>query len=110
VSRREEEGVIIAAVRGEIDASNAANIGHELADISNRASGLVVDLSGLAYVDSTGIALLYDLHIRLDRRRQTLVVVAPAGSAARRVLELTAFDARAEVADDVVAAVTVARS
>jgi anti-sigma B factor antagonist len=110
VDRREEEGVIIAAVHGEIDASNATEIGRELADISNQAVGLVVDLGDLGYLDSTGIALLYDLHVRLDRRGQNLVVVAPSHGAARRVLELTAFDQRATVADELGAAVTVARS
>jgi anti-anti-sigma factor len=110
VHRHEEEGVIIAAVHGEIDASNATEIGRELADISNQAVGLVVDLGDLGYLDSTGIALLYDLHVRLDRRGQNLVVVAPAHGAARRVLELTAFDRRATVADELGAAVTVARS
>lgn len=110
MSRREEDGVIIAAVRGEIDASNAVEVGLELTDISNRALGLVVDLGQVGHIDSTGIALLSDLHVRLIRRGQSLVVVAPADGAARRVLELTAFDTRAAVADDVDRAVTIARS
>lgn len=109
VSRREEDGVIIAAVGGEIDASNAAEIGRELTDISNRTLGLVVDLAQVGHLDSTGIALLYELHTRLGRRGQNLVVVAPSGGAARRVLELTAFDTRAAVTGDVAAAVTAAR-
>jgi anti-anti-sigma factor len=110
VTRREEDGLVIAAVSGEVDASNATEIGRDLKDISNRAVGLVVDLGGVDHLDSTGIALLYDLHIRLDRRGQSLAVVAPTGGAARRVLELTAFDRRAAVVDDVDAAVSVARS
>ncbi|HWC86073.1 MAG TPA: STAS domain-containing protein [Solirubrobacteraceae bacterium] len=110
VTRREEDGLIIAAVKGEIDASNATHVGRELGDLSNRALGLVVDLSAVDYLDSTGIALLYELHIRLARRGQSLAVVAPAGGAPRRVLELTAFDTRAPVMEDVDAAVRAVRS
>src|SRR5258708_2355989 len=101
VTRRDEAGVIIAEVQGEVDASNAADVGRELTDISNRSLGLVVDLAQVGHLDSTGIALLYELHLRLERRGQSLAVVAPAGGAARRVLELTAFDTRAAVTDDV---------
>ncbi|MDQ6807643.1 MAG: STAS domain-containing protein [Actinomycetota bacterium] len=110
VSLREQDGLIIAAVCGEIDASNATEIGRELTDISNQALGLVVDLEQVGHLDSTGIAILYDLHVRLGRRGQSLAVVAPAGSAARRVLELTAFDTRAAIAEDLDSAVTAARS
>lgn len=110
VSRREEDGVIIATVEGEIDASNADEIGRALTDISNRDRGLVVDLGQVGHLDSTGIALLYELDVRLGRRGQNLGVVAPAGSAARRVLELTAFDTRAAVADDLDGAVAAVRS
>jgi anti-sigma B factor antagonist len=110
VNRREEDGVIIAAVRGEIDVSNATEVGRELTDISDRVLGLVVDLGSVGHLDSSGIALLHELHACLDRREQSLVVVAPQGSAARRVLELTAFDTRAPVTADVEAAVIAVQS
>jgi anti-anti-sigma factor len=110
VRRREEDGVIVATVHGEIDASNAVEIGRALTDISNQALGLVVDLGEVGYLDSTGIALLYDLHTRLDRRGQKLAIVAPARGAARRVLELTAFDTRTTVAEELDAALSAARA
>jgi anti-anti-sigma factor len=108
VSREEHSGVIVAAVRGEVDVSNATQIGLELMEMPNEALGLVVDLGHIEYLDSAGIALLYDLHIRLERRGQMLVVVAPASGTPRRVLELTAFATRAplvEQVDEAVAAV-----
>jgi anti-anti-sigma factor len=110
VTRREDDGLMIAIVEGEVDASNATEIGRELSDISNRALGLVVDLGRVGHLDSTGIALLYELHIRLGRRGQGLAVVAPAGGAARRVLELTAFDTRTSVTEDLDGAVAAVRS
>jgi anti-anti-sigma factor len=109
VSRHEQGGVSIASIGGEIDVSNVAQLGHELTEIPNHALGLVVDLTGVQYLDSAGISLLYELHLRLDRRGQVLVVVAPPAAAPRRVLELTAFNTRALLADDVPSAVATIR-
>ncbi|MGA9859407.1 MAG: STAS domain-containing protein [Solirubrobacteraceae bacterium] len=110
VSRHEHDGVIVATVRGEIDVSNASEIGRQLTEISNHALGLVVDLDQVVYLDSSGIALLYELNVRLGRRKQQLVVVARPRTAAARVLEMTAFAARAVVADDVEAGIAAVRS
>jgi anti-sigma B factor antagonist len=101
--------VVVVSVQGEIDVSNATGLGRELTDISNRALGLVVDLTGVEYLDSSGIALLYELNLRLRRRRQGFVVVSPTGSAPRRVLELTAFNSRAAIAEEVDGAVEAVR-
>lgn len=109
VTRHEQDGVIVATVRGEIDVSNATQIGRDLTEVPNHSLGLVVDLGAVRYLDSTAIALLYELHIRLERRGQGLAVVAPADGAPRRVLALTAFETRAALADDVEAAVAAVR-
>jgi anti-anti-sigma factor len=108
VSREERDAVVIVTVQGEIDVSNVAEIGSQLTEISNEPLGLVVDLSGVTHLDSAGIAMLYDLNARLDRRRLRLVVVAPPAAPVRRVLELTAFSRRARLADDVDAAIAAA--
>lgn len=109
VTRREQDGVIVAAVRGEVDVSNAAEVGGELTEISNQAHDLVIDLSGVDHLDSTGIRLLYELDLSRRRRGQSLVIVAPVGGAARQVLELTAFDTKATLAGEVDGAVATAR-
>jgi anti-sigma B factor antagonist len=109
VSRLDRSGVIVATVRGEIDISNAAQVGSELTAISNSALGLVADLGAVEHLDSAGIAVLYELHLRLSRRGQHLVVVAPPGRAPRRVLELIAFDRQVELADELDAAVDTVR-
>jgi anti-sigma B factor antagonist len=109
VTRHEQDRVIVATVRGEIDVSNAVQIGRELTEVPNDSLGLVVDLEAVHYLDSTAIALLYELQIRLERRGQSLAVVAPADGAPRRVLALTAFETRATLADDVEGAVAAVR-
>jgi anti-anti-sigma factor len=110
VSREERDGVIIVTVQGEIDVSNVTEVGIELTEISNQPLGLVVDLGEVTHLDSAGIALLYDLHTRLDRRGLCLVVVVPTDAPARRVLELTAFDSCAHLAEEVNTAAVKARN
>ena len=110
VDREERDRVIVAAVRGEIDLSNAAQLAREFFEIPNTALGLVVDIEAVDYLDSTAIALLYELLLRLERRGQHLVIVAPAGGSPRRVLELAAFDKQATLAEEVDAAVAAVRA
>jgi anti-anti-sigma factor len=88
VSVRREEGVPIAAVRGEVDASNAEAVGRALHDaVPNASFGLVLDLSAVTYLDSAGIRMLFDTITRLDRRQQRLHLVVPVGSFVEEVME-----------------------
>jgi anti-anti-sigma factor len=80
---------VIATVAGEIDGSNASEVRRAVAErVPSTARSLVVDLTRTAYVDSTGVELLFELARRLSSRRQTFTVVVPPGSGVRRVLEL----------------------
>jgi anti-anti-sigma factor len=79
----------VAVLTGQIDLSNAGALSSEMMEaVSNSASGLVIDLGGLDYMDSAGVNMLADLHERLRWREQRLAIVAPAGSRPREVLEL----------------------
>jgi anti-sigma B factor antagonist len=83
--------VVVAEVVGEVDMSNADEIGTALVQsLSNEALALVVDLSGVDYFDSAGIHLVYDLRTRLGVRGQKLAMVVPPGSTVRDTLELSA--------------------
>jgi anti-sigma B factor antagonist len=69
----------LARVTGEVDASNVADLSQRLlAAVSNKARGLVLDLSETSYIDSSGISLIFDAAVRLRNRRQELrLVVIP---------------------------------
>ena len=85
--------VVVARIDGEIDISNAQELGDALiASVTNDAVGVVLDLSELAYLDSAGVHLLVRLLRQLRTRRQQLRAVAPAEAPIRRVLGLTAVD------------------
>lgn len=89
----ELDGVAVAEVSGEIDIVNAVEVGGQLFGIApNTSPGLVVDLSGVTYMDSRGVHLLLDLANRLNMRHQQVHLVVPAHALIRRVLLLTHVD------------------
>ncbi len=110
VALDERDGVTVATVSGEIDMSSVDHVAAALTDLSNLAMGLVVDLRGADYLDSSGISLLHDLALRLRQRTQMLIIVCSPSSAPRRMLELTALDSQAVVMDDLEPAIDAVRA
>ena len=84
-----QDGFTIASIEGEIDISNSIELETELShSVPNDADGLVLDLSGVTFIDSSGIRTLFDLAARLGGRRQVLHLVVPEESQLRRTLAL----------------------
>jgi anti-anti-sigma factor len=113
LSRLELSGdeVIVARIIGEVDLSNAAELGAELATgVQNSALGLVIDLTATSYLDSSGIHLVFDLAERLRRRQQQLRVVVPLGAPVRRVLRIVEMDSAVPVVPTVEEAVAQIRA
>jgi anti-anti-sigma factor len=82
--------VAIATVDGEIDLSNATGLEMAISEsVPNQALGLVVDVAGVRYLDSSGIGLLFNLARRVSRRQQEFAVVAPSDAAVREILTLS---------------------
>ena len=103
----EERGeVVIAHLAGELDLASAPHAGETIeAAVPASARGLVIDFSELAFIDSSGIAMLFDLARRLGGRRQQLRVVAVPGDPVARVLDIVEFGRAAPMHDDLDAAV-----
>jgi anti-sigma B factor antagonist len=88
------DAVAIAAVEGEIDASNVGEIAERIrAMLTNRTTALVVDLEETSYIDSAGINLLFALGTELNARQQQLLLVVHPGSNIARMLSITGLDA-----------------
>jgi anti-sigma B factor antagonist len=84
---------VVARISGEIDISNVGAVKRKLTDaVTSSARGLVVDISGTTYLDSSGVYLLFELHRALELRQQQLCVVAPPTTPSTRVLLITGFD------------------
>jgi anti-sigma B factor antagonist len=98
--------VVVAHVTGELDIAGAPHAGERIAEaVPTSARGLVVDMSALEFIDSSGVAMLFGLVRRLASRRQALRVVAPQDQPVARVLEIVEFERAAPVRTDVDAAV-----
>ncbi len=88
----ERDEVVIARVTGELDIAEAAATGDRIeAAVPNAARGVVVDFSNLAFIDSSGIAMLFQLVRHLSARRQALRLVVVPGGPIARVLEIVEF-------------------
>jgi anti-anti-sigma factor len=101
----EEGSVLVARLSGEVDSSNASELRLVISErLPATASGLVLDLSAVSYLDSSGVHLLFDLSRRLRARRQSIRLVVPERSPVRRVLALCHVDGVAPMETDPAAA------
>jgi anti-sigma B factor antagonist len=87
---------VVVAPQGEIDIARIAEFRAALARAES-APVVVVDLSGVSFIDSSGLGALVELHNRLRRDRRQLAVVAPAGTAAALLLNLAGLQSRMSI-------------
>jgi anti-anti-sigma factor len=88
-----EDALVVRPI-GDIDLANAGLVREGVLALIERheCRCLVLDLSEVDYLDSSGIELLFRLSQALGGTGQDLSVVAPEGSRAARVLRLVALD------------------
>jgi anti-sigma B factor antagonist len=73
--------VIVARLEGEIDMSNAGELGAAItARVTSEAVAVVLDLGAVDYLDSAGIHVVFELRERLSRRGQEIRLVVPSDS------------------------------
>ena len=93
---------LIAHVTGEVDMSNAEEVGATVIGATpNEAQGVVLDLSGVDYLDSAGIYVIYGMRASLQARGQSLILVIPPASPVHDSLRLAGAERPGEVADAV---------
>jgi anti-sigma B factor antagonist len=89
VERTSRDGVDVLFVEGEIDVASAPRLIAALnSAVAEAARSVIIDLTSVGFMDSTGLALLINAHRRLTVRRKGFAVVCPAGPL-RRVFEIT---------------------
>src|SRR5205085_10692126 len=100
IAFEERSGIQIARVRGEVDMSNAGELGATLQGmIDQLAVGLVLDFTDSTYLDSAGLHFIFDLAKRLRDRGQRLELVVPKASPVRSVLSIVNIESLAEMCD-----------
>ena len=92
VSVDERGGRTCVALTGELDGASAPALQAQLANLTDEPGGdLVLELAGLTFVDSTGLALFVSLHKRLATLGHELVLKG-ASPVARRLFQITKLD------------------
>lgn len=74
--RREGDDATVT-LGGELDLSTAPDLQDALAELTDAPRRVVVDLSGLEFCDSTGLAALLGAHKTLSDNGGTLELLAP---------------------------------
>ena len=88
---REERGALIVCFEGEVDLDNSPKAREVLRESVGRSQKVLVDLSGVAYIDSSGVASLVEAFQQAKRRGSEFALVA-VSAAALRVLSLARLD------------------
>jgi len=84
-----DNGSAALSLEGELDLANASVLEERLSDLEdNGSTHLVVDLAGLAFIDSTGLRVLLQAHMRAHARGHELIL-RPAPATVQRVFEVT---------------------
>ena len=94
------DGVGRVAVIGEIDLTNVRDVDAVLSYLAVRGETLTLDLVGLSYLDSHGVAMLFRLAQRARRSGGSLTLANPQ-NLVRRVIEITHLEDAAAIIDDV---------
>ena len=87
VSFEREGSIAIAHLSGEVDMSNATSVRQRIAElITPDDDAVILELSGLAFIDSAGLHAVFELGAVLAERRQRLLVsIQPGGHVERTV-------------------------
>jgi anti-anti-sigma factor len=94
---REEGELVRIAVAGELDLSSALTFDEEVRRAEERRpETLVIDLSELKFLDSTGLRLIMSAQARARKRGYRLAIVE-GGDAVKRIFRLAGVNRRLEI-------------
>ncbi|MFL5816984.1 MAG: STAS domain-containing protein [Conexibacter sp.] len=100
----ETEGTTVRLVlTGELDIASAPRVEQELERIEREPPAtIVLDLRGLAFMDSTGLRVILAADGRAREQVRRLVIVRGSDTV-QRIIEMTRLDERLEIVDDLAA-------
>jgi anti-sigma B factor antagonist len=88
---REEQGAIVVAFEGDVDLQSSPEARKVLLETVGKGLPIMVDLSQVGYIDSSGVASLVESFQAARKVGQDLVLVS-VSDGAKRVLELARLD------------------
>ncbi len=101
IGARTEEGASILTLTGEVEVANAAQVRDAaLKLVESGPRFLVVDLSGVDYMDSTGLGMLVGLLKRLKEKGGDLLIAGPQPRV-RKLFDITGLAQVLRIYEDV---------
>lgn len=97
VDRAEREGTVVLALHGELDLATVGQLVEAAAGVAP-ATQLVIDLTDLEFMDSTGLRTLMNLDVRGRAEGWTISLAAPQPQV-MRLLKLSGFEDRIQIRD-----------
>jgi anti-sigma B factor antagonist len=88
---RSEGDTTIVALSGEVDLDNSPQVRDVLLESISGKRGVLVEMSDVSYIDSSGIASLVEAY-QSARSESTLFALVAVSDPAMRVLELARLD------------------
>ena len=88
IHERRDPDAVVLALQGELDFCSGAELAIKLADEGRLGARIVVDLTGLEFIDSAGMGVLHRASIWAGEGGWTLDLTGPRPDV-RRVLALT---------------------
>ena len=86
MTRSRHGDLVVVSLAGEVDVDNVSRVRQCLDDaVEAHGPRLVVDLSGLTFIDTTGLGVLVRQLAALRDRNGTMALVAPDGQVLRRL-------------------------
>ena len=105
---RIDERTIVIRVRGDVTAASEGPLMAAYGQAGEKTRMVVLDFSGLDYMNSGGIGLLVTLLVRANRQKQKLVATG-LNDHYKQIFELTRLDEAIGIHDTEDAALTAAR-
>jgi len=93
LSEHRGEGTLVLELAGELDLATAGLMREALERMQLEQPELVViDLSGLSFIDSTGIRVIVSAYQRLQDAPRPRLEIRPGNRAIQRVFQITGLD------------------
>ncbi|HVE73688.1 MAG TPA: STAS domain-containing protein [Mycobacteriales bacterium] len=89
ISVGHDRDVVTAQVFGDVDLTATPVISAEVLEAMQDASGLVLDLTGVRYLDSAGVHMIFELARQLTLGRQGMALLLQPSSTLHRLVQIT---------------------
>lgn len=106
VKSESRDGAVIVRPAGDIDLSGSPTLRQEIRKLTaDKPAKLIIDLGGVPYMDSSGVATLVEA-MQIARRNNTKLLLCALQPKVRSIFEIARLDTVFTIVDSVDAALT----